>query len=154
MEITELEKRQNIEQNKKLMSSYTSFWKMISELKKKEIPSEIVNSINQFIKDINSFSGSNKDLLKQMRKSRISILKLIEKELKIVPKNLYRNRWLAIGISGFGVPFGVAFGVVLGNMAFLGIGLPIGLGIGMAIGAEMDKKALKEGRQLDLEISY
>jgi hypothetical protein len=31
-----------------------------------------------------------------------------------------------------------------------GIGIPIGVIIGMAIGAGMDKKAFKEGRQLDI----
>lgn len=54
----------------------------------------------------------------------LRILKLIEKELKLVPKNSYRNRWMAIGMSAFGVP----------------------------IGAGMDKKAFEEGRQLDMEI--
>ena len=81
------------------------------------------------------------------------ILKLIEKEQKLVPKNIYRNRWLAIGMSAFGIPFRVAFGISLGNMAFLAIGLPLGMAIGIAIGAGMDKKAFEEGRQLDLEIT-
>jgi len=34
------------------------------------------------------------------------------------------------------------------------IGLAIGMAIGMAIGTGMDKKALEEGRQIDLEIKY
>jgi len=34
----------------------------------------------------------------------------------------------------------------------MAIGLPFGLVIGMAVGAAMDKKALKEGRQLGIEI--
>lgn len=32
--------------------------------------------------------------------------------------------------------------------------IPIGLAIGMAVGTGMDKKALEEGRQIDLEIKY
>ncbi len=118
------------------------------------MPSEIVNLINQNIDEINSFSGSNKDLQKQIRKSQSNILKLIEKELKLVPKNLYRTRWMVIGMTVFGVPLGMAFGASLDNMAFLGIGIPIGMVIGMAIGAGMDKKAFEEGRQIDLEIKY
>jgi hypothetical protein len=39
-------------------------------------------------------------------------------------------------------------------MAFLGVGLPIGMAMGMAIGTDMDKKAFKEGRQIDLEIKH
>ncbi len=154
MEIKELDKRPNIGQDKKLTSIYVYFAKLINELKKKEIPSKIANSINQYIEGINSFPGSNKDLLKHIRKSRSHILKLMEKELKIVPKNLYRGRWMAIGMSAFGIPFGVAFGASVDNMSFLAIGIPIGMVVGMAIGAGMDKKTFEEGRQLDLEMKY
>ncbi len=152
MEIKDLEKKSNIGQDKKLINKYVYFDKLINELKKREMPSEIANSVNQYIEGINSFSGLNKDLLKHIRKSQSDILKLIEKELKIVPKNLYRSRLMAIGMSAFGIPFGVAFGVSLDNMALLAIGLPIGMVVGMAIGAGMDKKADEEGRQLDLEL--
>ena len=154
MKIKELDKRPNHEQDKKLEMRYAIFENLIDELKERKIPSEILNSVNQNIEEINSFSGSNKDLRKRIRKSQFNILKLIEKELKLVSKNLYCNRWLAIGMSAFGIPFGVAFGVSLDNMAFLGIGIPIGMVIGMAIGAGMDKKAFEEGRQLNLEIEY
>jgi len=154
MEIKELTRRPSIEQDKRLKKSYAIFENLIDELKKKKIPGEILNSINQDIEEINSFSGSNKDLRKRISKSQSNILKLIEKELKLVPKNFYRNRWLAIGMSAFGIPLGVAFGASLGNMAFLGIGIPIGMVIGMAVGDGMDKKAFEEGRQLNLEIPY
>jgi hypothetical protein len=154
MEIKDLIKRPIVEQDKKLKKSYSIFENLVDELKKKKIPEEIVNPINQDIEEINSFSGSNKDLRKRISKSQSNILKLIEKELKLVPKNLYRQRWLAIGMSAFGIPLGVAFGASLGNMAFLGIGIPIGMVIGMAVGAGMDKKAFEEGRQLELEIPY
>ena len=118
------------------------------------IPSEIGNSINNLIDEINAFSGSDKDLLKLIRKQQTSIVKLVEKELKYVPKKLHMSRWLAIGMSAFGVPFGVVFGTAMDNMGFLGVGIPIGMIIGMAIGAQMDKKALEEGRQLDVEIQF
>ena len=151
MEIKELNIRPNIEQEKKLTNKYIYFEKLIDALKKREMPAEIVNSVNQNIEEVNSFSGSNKKLRKQICKSQSSILKLIEKKLKLVPKNLYRTRWMVLGMSIFGVPMGVAFGASLDNMAFLGIGLPIGMVIGMAIGAGMDKKAFEEGKQIDLE---
>lgn len=150
--IKELDKRLNIEQDKKLKNKYVYFEKLIDELNKKEIPSEIATTVNQNIEAINSFSGSNKNLKKQIRKSQSNIFKLIEKELKLVPKNLYRTRWMAIGMSAFGIPLGVAFGASLGNMGLLGIGIPIGMVFGMAIGSGMDKKAIQEGRQLDLEM--
>ena len=79
---------------------------------------------------------------------------MVEKELKLVTKNHYRNTWLAIGMTAFGIPLGIAFGGSLGNMAFIGIGMPIGMAIGIAVGTEMDKKASENGKQLDLEIKY
>jgi len=91
MEIKELNKRPNIEQTKKLTNKYVYFENLINELKKREIPSEVAKSINKNIEDINSFYGSNKDLLKQIRKSQSYTYKLIEKELKLVPKNLFRS---------------------------------------------------------------
>ena len=58
---------------------------------------------------------------------------------------------MALGMAAFGVPLGVAFGTSLDDMSFLAIGLPIGMVIGLAVGSGMDKKALEEGRQLDVE---
>ena len=92
--------------------------------------------------------------MKEIKKSQTGILKLVEKELKLVPKAHYRNIWLAVGMSAFGISIGVAFGLVFGNMAFLGLGLPLGMAIGVGVGTGMDKKAFEEGRQLDVEIKY
>ena len=154
MEIKEIDKKSDIGKDKKLLSKFNDFEKLINELKKRKVPSDIVNSVNRDIDNINSFTGSNKDLLKQLKKAQSGIIKLAEKELKLVTKNHYRNMWLALGMSAFGIPIGVVFGISLGNMAFLGIGIPIGMAIGIGIGTAMDKKAFEEGRQLDLEIKY
>jgi hypothetical protein len=89
-----------------------------------------------------------------IKQKQTKIIKLLEKELKIVPKNYYRNIWLAVGMSVFGLPIGVAFGVSIGNMGLLAIGLPIGMAIGTLVGSRMDKKAFEENRQLDIEIKY
>lgn len=154
MEIKELKKRPSIDQNKKLISAYAQFDQLLTELKKKELPEEIIKSINNGIDQINSVSESENELRKQIRKTQSVILKLIEKELKLVTKNHYRNTWLALGMAAFGIPLGVAFGTSSGNMGLIGIGLPIGMVIGMAVGSDMDKKAVKSGRQLDLEIKH
>ena len=152
MELIDLTHRQGIENEKKTLNYFKNFEKLISELKKKSIPDEIVFLINKEIETIDNFSGSDKELLKLLRKTLSKILTLIEKELKIVAKNYYRSLWLSIGMAAFGVPMGVAIGASSGNMAFLGIGIPIGMLIGLAIGSRMDKKALDEGRQLDIEL--
>ncbi|MFD2892808.1 hypothetical protein ACFS5J_12380 [Flavobacterium chuncheonense] len=154
MNIIELKERQNISDNINLSRIYSQLGELLKELKNKELPHKIIESINQDIEDLNSTSHADKELVKLVKQKQTKIIKLIEKEVKIVPKNYYRNLWLVLGLSAFGVPIGVAFGLSVGNLGLLAIGLPIGMVIGIAIGSRMDKKAYEEGRQLDIEIKY
>lgn len=154
MEINELKKRDGIDSNKKLTDLYVQFGKLLSELRKRDLPDKVVHAINTNIDLIDLASGTEEELIKQLRKTQSDILRLIEKELKLVPKNHYRNIWLALGIAAFGVPLGVVFGLSLGNMGFMGIGIAIGIPVGLAIGTGLDKKAAEEGRQLDVEINH
>lgn len=154
MEIKEFLNRPGMDQNEKLMTAYTQFDKLLSELKKRDLSDECVQKINDDIDQLNAYSESDKGLKKMIAKSQACILTLLEKEHKLVVKNHYRNTWMSLGMAAFGVPLGVVFGLSLGNLAFLGIGLPIGMVIGMAMGSEMDKKAQEAGRQIDLELSY
>lgn len=154
MKIKELKNRPNIDQHKKLYASYSQFNNLLTALRAKELPSETISSMNDGIDRLNAVSGSEKELEKEIKNTQSRIIKLIEKEHKLVTKNYYRNTWLAVGMAAFGIPLGVAFGTSLGNMAFLGMGLPIGMVIGIAVGSGMDKKAFEEGRQIDLEIKH
>ncbi len=153
MKLHELNQRPENE-DLKLNEIYSQFRKLLIELKKRELPDEIVISINNDIDEINSITNTGNELKKQIKQKLQRIIKLLEKDLKLVPINYYRNMWMALGMAVFGIPMGAAFGTSLGNMAYLGIGLPIGLAIGLGFGNGMDKKALKEGRQLDIEIKY
>lgn len=151
-DIKELHNKSEFTLDKKLGKKYLIFSKLIAELRKREIPDDISLQINQQIESINSFYGESRQLYKLMKKVLYAIIKLLEKELKIVPKNYYRNLWMVLGLSAFGVPLGAAYGSLIGNMGMLGVGMPIGMVIGMAIGARMDKKAKESGKQLDIEI--
>jgi len=151
MELKELKQR-NTEHDKQLVIAYEQFNKMLTALQKEDITQEIVIFINTKVEAINSMKNSDKELKKELKKAQSCILNKVEKELKLVPKHHYRSTWLALGMAAFGIPLGLIFGVSLGNMGFLGIGLPIGMVIGMSVGTAMDKKALEEGRQLDLEL--
>ena len=62
--------------------------------------------------------------------------------------------WLGLGMAVFGVPIGVFLGVSIENMGMIGVGIPIGMAVGIAIGTSMDKKALEEGRQLNVSMEY
>jgi hypothetical protein len=117
-----------------------------------KISEETVREINERIDLINEKSGQEDDFNKLSRKKAHEVIKLLEKNHKIVTKSYYQNLWMAIGMSAFGVPMGFAFSTALDNFAFFAIGLPIGMSMGLAIGASMDTKAKKEGRYMD--ISY
>lgn len=152
MEIKELKNRTRFE-NERIGKCYQNFSSLINELRSQKLSGSVVSFINEQIDVINS-THEEKPLRKQTRVSQSKIIKLIEKEHKIVPKNYYRNLWLALGMTVFGMPFGVAFGTASGNMAFIGIGLPIGMAIGIAIGTKKDKEAVNAGRQLNFETKY
>jgi hypothetical protein len=151
MILNELDQTPGIMKDVKLKETYFQFQKLLSELRKRDLPEGLVMSINQ---DIEALNASADDWKKQARKVQTRIIKLLEKEMKLVPKDYYRSLWMTLGMSAFGIPMGVVFGISMGSMAYLGIGLPIGLVIGIAVGTAMDKKALEEGRQLDVEIKY
>ncbi|MEC3875141.1 hypothetical protein [Chryseobacterium salviniae] len=136
----------------KTKALYDQLQQLLNELEKKKISAETANSINSDIESINSTTLRDKNLYKLLKQKQNDLIKLLEKEHKIVPKNYYRNLWLALGMGAFGLPIGVAFGLLINNIALLSIGLPIGMAIGVAVGSSLDKKAEAEGRQLDVEI--
>lgn len=133
---------------------YHQLRKLLDEVGQKKISATTVNSINKEIETINTTPLLDKDLHKLLKEKQTYLIKMLEKEHKIVPKNYYRSIWLAAGMGAFGLPIGVAFGLLIGNIAFLSIGLPIGMAIGVGVGTLLDKKAVDEGRQLDIEIKH
>lgn len=153
MNIIELNKKPNISENSKSYKPFTQFGALLDELRKRELPENIISTINSSIEKINAIDGEDKDLNKIIKQQQTVITKQLEKELKIVPKNYYRTIWMLLGFTAFGLPLGVAFGLSVGNIGLIGIGLPIGMVIGALAGMSMDKKALAEGRQLAIELN-
>lgn len=145
-----LKRRTDTSKKQRLSRKYDAFEKLINALNKKDLPEDIVKEINGHIDSINNFTDKDATLIRKISGSRLKILRLVEKRLKLVPKGHYQTLWMAVGMSAFGIPLGLVFGLALDNMAFLGIGLPMGMAFGIALGAGMDKKAQQEGRQLDL----
>ncbi|WP_374459230.1 hypothetical protein [Chryseobacterium taeanense] len=152
MEIIKPDLKPELLTDTKTNALYKQLQQILSELEQKKVSAETVAKINSEIAIINSTTLRDKDLHKMLKQKQNNIIKLLEKEHKIVPKNYYRNLWLAAGMGAFGLPIGVAFGLLMGNIALLSIGLPIGMAIGIGIGSSMDKKAEAEGRQLNIEI--
>jgi len=123
-----------------------SFRKLLSELRKKVLPPEIIESVNQDIEEINTTSFTGNALRKLIRKKQEKIIKLLKKELKIVPKHYYRGYWIITGMI-MGMPVGMVG--LFYNAGLFGVGMLVGMLIGLIIGWQMDKKAAKAGRQLD-----
>ncbi len=145
----------NLESDIRLSQLYNQFDILLSELRKKQLPDSIIETINNEVEEINtSNSLTTADLRKVIKKKQTAILRLIEKELKLVPKNYYRTLWLALGMTVFGIPLGVLTGVLLKKPGLFALGLPIGVAIGVTVGTTMDKTAAKENRQLNVEIKY
>lgn len=154
MKINGLNQEPGIKQSLKLEKARFQFKKLLFDLQNRNLQDGLVISINKFIDEINSSSISGENIRKVIliKKIQNKIIKLLVKEGNLVPKNYYKNLWLSIGMATIGIPFGVLLGTSLGNMAFMGLGLPIGMVIGIAVGVGKDKKALSDGRQLDIEI--
>ncbi len=152
MKIIALNPQPDLGSNNRLKEKYGQFNHLILELTTKDLPRGLILSINQDIEEINSATGSEKVLFKVINKRQAGLLKRLEREVKLVPKNYYRNLWIGLGMASFGIPMGIIFSTMLGNMAFLGIGIPVGFAVGIGIGSTLDRKALEEGRQLEVEI--
>ncbi len=150
MNLIELKQNEKFLEDKETREVFLKLSRLSNDLSKRELPDSLIEAVNQKIEEINTSTETGKPLGKLLSRILADLLKLLEKELKLVPKYHYRNQWMVLGMSAFGLPFGVVFGMSLGNMAFLGIGLPIGMAIGTAVGTSMDEKAKKEGRQLNL----
>jgi len=152
MNITTLKKR-TIAADTPLYNMYMQLNQFLVELNKKKIPDNIISQVNKEVEELNNTTDSN-SLQKLVKQKQSILVRLLEKELKMVPINYYRNLWIALGMTAFGIPLGVAFGAILGNFALFALGVPIGLAIGIGVGTQLDKKALKEGRQLAVEMKH
>jgi hypothetical protein len=149
--IEKLIRRKGIESNRKLTKVYDKMQILIEILEKKDIPSEVITFINERIKLMNSFSGSEKELTKTLKNTYSQILKVIKEKMKFVPKNHYLSLWMV-----FGMLAGVLFSSALSSFGFMGIGSSHGMGIsfgmliGIIVGTNLDNQAKKNGNQLEI----
>jgi adenine/guanine phosphoribosyltransferase-like PRPP-binding protein len=127
---------------------------MLDDLRNRDLSESLVEAINKEVNAINTTEKTDYAFYKLVVAKYQLLIKLIEKEVKLVPISYYRNLWMVVGMSAFGLPFGLALSLALGGFSFLGIGIPIGMAIGIGVGKGMDNKAKDEGRQFDFEIMY
>lgn len=151
MTLKMLLERPDLNSGKRTQRKVQNFRELLQALGERELPDSLTEALNLKIDALNQMQGTEKEYRKAVVNTEYKILKFLEKEHKIVPKNHYQKTWLALGMAVFGVPLGVAMGTALGNMGLMGVGIGMGLAIGIAVGTGMDKKARDEGRQLEFE---
>tara|TARA_B100000508_G_scaffold132802_1_gene122074 strand:+ start:29756 stop:30220 length:465 start_codon:yes stop_codon:yes gene_type:complete len=149
--LKKLKNRESISSNKRLHQSYAKTVKLVEEIRDKDLPDETLILFNSEIDKLNSLENENRKFRSQLRRSRNKLIQHLLKKHQLVTKRYYRTIWMSIGVGAFGVPLGVAMGSSVDNYGLIGTGLPIGLAIGLFIGVQLDNKAHKEGRQLDIE---
>lgn len=138
MKIADLKKRPNIEQGSPLATQYDLLKKMMQETQQEELSSPIIAYINKEITSLNTFSGSEQELLTHLEKVHSEIQKILAKELDLVPKNRYRSLILVLGM-------GVLAGITSSVSGFdLGIGITLGMIVGLTIGICLDNKATRK----------
>jgi hypothetical protein len=151
MKIIDLNNEQNNNRSSKIVKHYSQLEKLIFDLNERGIPGEIIQVINDEINLINSYKGTKKDFLSQVKKSKSNILKLIEKELKLVPKFHYQNLWMAYGMMA-----GLMISLVLKQFGLdntwnsVGMLLPMGMLFGIVVGKKRDEKAKNDEQQLNI----
>ncbi len=153
MKLKSLNDRSDLQGRRLLTKRFAQYQKLIAELNQRELPDSIRGFINQKTDFLIAVPNDDNRFGKYLRSALVQIIDMLERDVQLVPKNHYQNKYLALGLV-FGVPLGFIFATILDQMAFIGIGLPIGMSIGIAIGASMDKKAAREGRQLEVEAFY
>ena len=146
MMIEKLKNRAELSQNKKYVKVSSKMQDLIVALNKKEIPDEFISVINDDIKNLNSFFGTDKQLIKLTKKTTAKILKFVDTKLKLVSKHHYRNVGMIMGML-----FGPIVTLPFDGFGYSGLGMILGMAIGIGIGTNLDTKAAKEGKQLDVE---
>ena len=146
MEIEKLKSREDLLQDKKYNKAYTKMQNLITAINKKGISDEFIVVINDDVRKLNSFVGTEKQLIRFIKKTTSKTAKFVEAKLKLVSKYHYRNYGLIMGML-----FGPILTQSIDGLGFGGLGMVLGMAVGIAIGISYDTKAAKEGRQLDVD---
>lgn len=139
--IEEIESRAKSTTDEKAKKVLKCLIPIFEDMNRRQISTEEVDDLLKRLKSL-LMSDLNS---KQLFKLKTALLQHLKQEHGLVTQNYYRNLWMVLGMSVFGMPIGLIFSLAIDNMAFIGTGLAIGMPIGMAIGGAKDKKALENG---------
>ena len=152
MKVVSLKRRESAFDFPKADELYMQFNDFVEELNSRSIPENTISAINREIEEINNSTKTGVSMKSLIVKKLTAILKLLEKEHKLVPKNYYQSNNLLKYSVLFGAPIGIIIGLISKDMALISVGMIIAMAISFVRGRIMDKKALKEGRQFSGEL--
>lgn len=154
MKLEILIKRDGSESNKKLTKRYKRMQNLLTALEIKELPSNEITSLNEHIKLINTFNGTDKKLIKILSKTYKNILILLEEKLGLVTIHHFRTLWMFYGMLAATV-LSTVFSIseIMGISASAGLWLSIGMFAGILAGNYFDDQAEKNGRQIGIVVS-
>lgn len=152
MKVVSLTRRESVFDFPKSERLYKQFNSFIDELNSRSIPENTISAINREVEEINNSTENGIAMKSLMVKKLAAILRLLEKEHKLVPKSYYQNTNLLRDSVVFGVPIGVVIGLITKDMSLIFWGLPIAWVFSFLKGRLMDKKAFKDGRQFSVEL--
>ena len=145
--IEELEKRQKESQPADIQKALDSIIKLFNALENRGIaPSDVDEQLKSLKRVLNAEIRA-----KSITAIYNDITRRIQKLHQLVTPGFYKNQWMVLGMTAFGLPIGLMISILTDNMALLATGLPIGMVLGMALGIQKDKKAMEEGLVLILE---
>lgn len=125
---------------------------LIEELRQRKLPVEIISSINDGIRQINSLLDQNESIVdEKLIKVRSAILWILKVELHILPANYFRSRYSIYGILPFDLPLGLVLGGTMGNGYYIIAGFLIGLLLSRLWGSLRDNEIKKQNRQLRIQ---
>lgn len=133
---------------------YQQLGSLLTAVREKLLPDDTMQLVDQEIAHLNSIDDDQPHFIRDLNFVQQRILRLVGDRHKIFPKHHFRNQWMILGMTSFGIPVGIMIGLVMKNMAQIGAGIPIGMVVGMSIGMKMDDKVLTEGRQLDFVVKH
>ena len=154
MKLEILNRRDGSESNKKLTKRYSRMQNLLTALEIMELPSNEITSINERIQLINSLDGTDKELIKILRKTYKNILTLLEEKLGLVTKHHFRALWMVYGMLAATV-LSTVFSIseIMGIGSSAGLWLSIGMFAGIIAGNYFDDQAEKNGKQIGIVVS-
>jgi len=150
MKLIQLKQLKNVEHNQKLNKVYLYFLNLTTDLENRQLSLNVIDIINEEINNINKFSGTNKEVIKNIELSIKNVLITIEKELDIVLKQHYQRLWMI-----YGMIIGTLFSIIVTTIGYentwytFPTGTSIGLLLGLIAGKKKDSTVKKRNLQLN-----